>query len=63
MLESIADVLVRRDGLDREDAHQQVEFAKNEIKRMIDSGCGLFDVEDYIQDEFGLEPDYMMELL
>ena len=63
MLESIADVLVRRDGYEREDAEQAVFDARLEVADMIAQGCGLFDVEDFIEQEFGLEPDYLMELL
>lgn len=60
----IVDILMKRDGLTRLEALFQIAKAKMEMKRMIDEGQGMFDVEDYLEDEFGLEPgDILMELI
>ena len=63
MLESIADVLVRRDGYERDEAEDTVAHVKEEILYMLDNKYSLFEVENFIQSELGLEPDYILELL
>jgi hypothetical protein len=56
MIESIKEVLVRRDGLSEQEADLSVQEAR---QRVIDGE----DPEQVLQDEFGLEPDYIFDLL
>jgi hypothetical protein len=49
-------VLMRRDGLTLEEAEEQVA----EARRMVAAGA---DPEEVLYDEFGLEPDYVFDLL
>jgi hypothetical protein len=62
-METIADVLIRRDDITREEAEDQVKCAKKWLKTLIDEGATLFEAEQFVEDEFALEPDYLMELL
>ena len=53
---SILEVLMRRDEMDRDDALSWIEDAK----QMVREGA---DPEEVCRYEFGLEPDYMWDLL
>lgn len=62
-MESIEDVLVRRDGLSRRDARAQVAEAQRELELILMEGGSLSEAEDLIQDWFGLAPAYLMDIL
>jgi hypothetical protein len=53
---SIIPVIMRRDGLTLEEANEQLEEAREAVAAGMDpeEACGYF---------FGLEPDYMFDLL
>lgn len=55
-LESIVDILMRRDGIDRSEAEDLVAEAKERV-------AAGENPEDILHDEFGLEPDYIYELI
>lgn len=63
MVESIQAVLMRRDGLTREEAEQQVEGFKSWLNNAIAEGMDYDEAEEAIADEFGLEPDYLDQLI
>lgn len=52
----IVPTIMRRDGLSREDARQLVAEAREEVMNGADP-------EEVLADTFGLEPDYVMDLL
>ncbi|MBK9617115.1 MAG: hypothetical protein IPO35_16980 [Uliginosibacterium sp.] len=54
--ETIKQVLMRRDGLSADEADEMVAYAK---ERIADGE----DPEEVCYEEFGLEPDYVFELL
>jgi hypothetical protein len=59
--EKIADILVRRDGLSREDAEDRVKEAEDALQEYLEDGdmCSAYNIcEEY----FGLEPDYLEQL-
>ena len=60
MVDSIASVLVQRDGMDPEEARELVEEARQDLMTRIDAGESPFDL---CEEWFGLEPDYLDELL
>jgi hypothetical protein len=52
--------LVKRDGISKKEAEEQIA----EIRERIYSGeIDMFDIDDVMMDELGLEPDYIEELL
>jgi len=53
---SILRVLMRRDGMSRVDAQDLIEKAREEVE---EGG----DPEEVCEEWFGLEPDYVMDLL
>ena len=60
----IKDVLIKRDGMTPETAEHIVSEARDYIMQGIASGeITLWDVEDYLSCEFGLEPDYVDDLI
>ena len=61
-MDSITEVLMRRDGLSEEDAKREVEDFKADIEDSIMSG-NLEDIEDALMNDLGLEPDYLMDIL
>jgi hypothetical protein len=56
MSESLKQVLMRRDGLSEEDADCAISDAAEEVL----AGA---DPEEVLADSFGLEPDYVFDLL
>ena len=60
MVDSIKNVLMRRDGLTEKEAEEQVDIAREELARRLNSGESPFDL---MEEMFGLEPDYLEELL
>jgi hypothetical protein len=60
-METIKDVLMSRDGMTEHEAEQAVSQAREEMLEAI--GEGDMDEAYYICDQFGLEPDYLEDLL
>jgi hypothetical protein len=55
-MESILEVLMRRDGLTKNEAQERID----EAKQMVLNGD---DPEEVVHYEFGLEPDYIFDIL
>ena len=62
-LESIEQILIRRDGLSQSEAQGLIEEARADVRHAIKYDATLCELEDLISDLFGLEPDYLEELL
>lgn len=55
----IVPIIMARDNLDLEEAERQLDYARDEAQ-----GVTNYDeLEEILQDHFGLEPDYLFELL
>ena len=61
-MDSITEVIMRRDGLSEEDAKREVDDFRADIEDSIMSG-NLEDIEDALMNDLGLEPDYLMDIL
>ena len=61
-MESIKDILMERDGMTEEEAQEVIQEVVGMCQEAIDEG-NLFEVEEIIAGELGLEPDYLMEIL
>jgi hypothetical protein len=59
MVDSIANVLKRRDGLSQKQADERVDELRNEFYQRLENGDDVWD----LMDEVGLEPDYLEEFL
>ncbi|MDZ7316233.1 MAG: hypothetical protein ONB24_08945, partial [candidate division KSB1 bacterium] len=61
MLE-IKKILIERDGLSPDEADREIAEAKADLLDLIESG--QYDaVDEYFLDRFGLEADYLFELI
>jgi hypothetical protein len=60
----IKNVLIKRDGVTPETAEHIVSEARDYVMKGMASGeLTLWDIEDYLSSEFGLEPDYVDDLI
>ena len=59
-MKNLKQVLMERDGLTADAADQQIRDARTELNAAIADGETPF---DFMEDTFGLEPDYLEELL
>lgn len=59
-METIVSILMKRDGMNLEDAEQEVNDCREDLLERVGNGemC-----EDICQEWFGLEPDYLMQLM
>ena len=56
-------VLINRDGLTKQQAARQRQNAAEVISEILGDGGFYDEVEEYMADEFGLEMDYVMDLI
>lgn len=56
-------VLMNRDNMSREEAMAERNSAREEILNMIEDGFGYDDVEDLLLSDYGLEMDYIFDLI
>ena len=59
MVDSIVNVLKRRDGLSEKQAKERVQELQNEFYQRLEEGDDVWD----LMDQVGLEPDYLEEFL
>ena len=62
-MQSIIDILIRRDGISENEAREICEQCRHDILHAIDKNCGIEDVEDILMDWLSIEPDYLMDLM
>ncbi len=60
-MESIKEVLMRRDGLEDYEADELIQEAIDELEDMLNRGEDYWD--DICEVYFGLEPDYLWEIM
>lgn len=56
-------VLMNRDNMRKDEALAEKRRARRELYEMIENGASYDDVEAYMAEEFGLEMDYIEELI
>ena len=59
---TIKSVLMERDEMSAEEADEKIAEAKTALQQYLDDG-DLMAAEDICREFFGLEPDYIFELL
>lgn len=61
-MKSLKEVLMERDGISEEEAEEAIERAREELRELLAEGD--MDSAYYIcETHFGLEPDYLEELI
>ena len=63
MVTEFEKVLINRDNMTKEDAHKERQNASEMFFDMLEDGAGYEEVEDTLMCEYGLEMDYIMDLL
>ena len=63
MVTEFEKVLMNRDNMTKEEGHKEYQNASEMIFDMLEDGAGYEDVEDALMCEYGLEMDYIMDLL
>ncbi len=61
-METIKEVLIRRDGISADEADELIAEARAQMELYIAEN-DYFAAEDICNEFFGLEPDYLMELM
>ena len=61
-MESIKEILMRRDDMTSEEADEIIAEAKNKLEEYLETG-DISAAENICQEYFGLEPDYLDELI
>lgn len=61
-MRKIAEILMRRDGISKEEADFLVKSTLDEIDEAVTYGAGIEEVEDIVMDNLGLEPDYVEKI-
>jgi len=61
-METIKEILMRRDGISESEAEDLINDAKEELYELLEQG-NTEEAYDICQTHFGLEPDYLMELI
>jgi hypothetical protein len=61
--DSIKSIIMRRDGLTNDEADDAITEAVIDAQDRLDGGDTLDAIENVIEEHFGLEPDYVMEIV
>ena len=59
-METIKEVLMQRDGMEEKEAEDLIKEAREDLNERLANGEEPFDI---CEEWFGLEPDYLMDLL
>lgn len=62
-MDNMKNVLMKRDGINEAEATREMNDARSELYDIIESGGNIDDVEDMLMCDYGLELDYIMDLL
>ena len=56
-------VMMERDGLSREQAREELIAAREDFYALVEDGAGYGEVEEMMLDDYGVEMDYLMDLI
>lgn len=62
-MDSMKNVLKNRDGITENEAINEVNNARESLYDIIENGGSIDDVEDMMMCDYGLEMDYIFDLL
>lgn len=62
-MNEIIKVLMDRDWMSLDEANDLLNEAKEEVKTILEENGTLEDIENVLLDYFGLEPDYIFDLI
>lgn len=62
-MRNFEEVLMNRDNMTEEEAREEKSRAQETFLEMLSDGCGYDDIEEVMMEEYGLEMDYIDEIL
>jgi len=62
-MNKIVEILMERDNMSQEEAEDLLDDAREEAQNVLEKEGSLEDIETILLDYFGLEPDYIFELI
>jgi hypothetical protein len=62
-MESVKDILMRRDYLSQTDAEDVIADFEAQLDDIMNRGGSLTEAEELVMDCFGLEPDYLIDFI
>lgn len=62
-MNTMKDVLKNRDGMNEVEATREMESARESLYDILENGGDYGDVENMMLDDYGLEMDYIFDLL
>lgn len=62
-MNTIVKILMKRDNMSQEEAEDLLDDAKDEAQSLLEEDGSLEDIECILMDYFGLEPDYIFDLI
>lgn len=63
MIKSIKETIMERDNLPEEEVMEMIEYFKDDLRVYINDGYSLSEIQEIFMYDFGLEPDYLQEIL
>ena len=63
MMTKFEEVLIKRDGMSLSEANECRKDARDTIYQMLEDGDSDFLIEDYLLNQYGLEMDYIFDIL
>ena len=61
-MNKIVEILINRDGMEEQEAIEYFNDVQEKAYELMEEG-GLLDIEELIGLDFGLEPDYIFDLI
>ena len=62
-MERVVKILMERDKISQEEAEDLFRMAKEEALDVVNEGGNLDEIEEIVYDYFGLEPDFVEDLI
>ena len=62
-MEAVIEILMRRNGMSREDAQRECNLFKENALYMIEQGYPVWQIEEEFVSYFGVEPDYLIDFI
>ena len=62
-MNKIVEILMERDNMSQEEAEDLLDDAREEAQNVLEEDGSLEDIEDILSSYFGLEPDYIFDLI
>ena len=59
----IVRILMERDNMTEDEAYNLYNDAHQDFQNRLEQGASFFEIEDFCEEWFGLEPDYLEDMI